>query len=176
MRNYLSAVTGFIFFVLTGSCNDEQKTLRDKGYSLFCWPSKTACENREYGIEFSYPTVRIDMATGTINQERIATLVCCRYIQELIDTLTAYNDTLTKHRDSPLGNLDKRTTIGPYEVYVNMTINWQKGQSISFFGFSDNSHPFGFSMYVPQLEYYNSFRDEVMALYRKCCLREENQQ
>lgn len=175
MRNYLNVLAGFIFLALSFSCNDEEKQLEEKGYSIFCWPSKTPCENREYGLEFSYYQYVIDVNTG-ISRQRVATLICCRYIQELVDTLTAYNDTLTKHRDQPLGNLDKKTTIGPYEIYVNTTIDWGSGKSISFFGFGDNSHPFGFNMYLPQFEFFDAFREEVLRKYRKCCLREEEEQ
>lgn len=178
MKNYLKVVAGLFVSALIFSCNDEEKDLKEKGYSFFCWPSKTPCNNREYGIEFSYNMTRIEMINGQwqASERRVATLICCRYIQELVDTLTAYNDTLKKHRNGPLGNLDKRCTIGPgIDVFVNYNTNWQTGKSMSFFGFSDTNHPFGFTMYVPQFDSFDAFRDELMKKYRKCCLREEEQ-
>jgi hypothetical protein len=179
MKNYLKAAAGFFVSAIIFSCNDEGKELKEKGYSLFCWPSKTPCNNREYGIEFSYKMIRIEMVNGQLqaSEQRVATLICCQYIQELIDTLTDYNNALKNHKAGGQGNLDKRCAIGPdIEVFVNYTVNWQTGKSISFFGFSDRNHPFGFTMYVPEGDHFAAFRDELMKMYKKCCLRESEEE
>jgi hypothetical protein len=179
MRNYLKAVAGFLFPVILFSCNDEEKDIREKGYSLFCWPSKTACDNREYGIEFSYRAIVITAGTGSpqVSSPRIATMVCCRYVEDLIDSLTAFNDSLKTHRDQNSGDFSRRCRIGPdIEVYGSYSFSWQgfKPFTFSTLGFKDMANPYGFDLSVPQFEYFDAFRDEVMAMYRKCCLREED--
>ena len=177
MKTYLKVTACFIATALVFSCNDQEKDLKEKGYSFFCWLSKTPCNNRGHGIEFSYSMVKIEMLNGQLQsrEQRVATLICCRYIQGLIDTLITYNDTLRNYRAGPLGNMNKSCTIGPdITVFVNYSTNWQTGKSVSFFGFSDKNHPFGFTMYVPQFDSFGAFRDELLEQYRKCCPREED--
>ncbi len=175
MKNYLKA--GFCIFLVLSSCNDEKDGQFEKSYSLFCWPSKTPCDNREYGIEFSYKTLVISADTPNITYRRTATLVCCRYIEALVDTLAAFNDSLINHKNNLLGDLDLRCNIGPdIEVFVNYSIDLglAKPFTYSSLGFTDKSHPFGFTLDVPQQEYFSSFRNDVLAIYRKCCLREKD--
>lgn len=176
MRNYLKVVAGFFIPAIIFSCNDEEKDMEEKAYSLFCWPSKTACDNREYGVEFSYRAIILDATTGQVSQPKIATLICCRYIQPLIDSLSAYNDSLKKYRDEELGSFQRKCTIGnDIEVFVSysLTVGFKPG-SLSMLGFIDHANPYGFHLYLPQHENFNSFKNDVMSMYRKCCLREKN--
>jgi hypothetical protein len=176
MRTYLKvAVVCFILPVFF-SCKDEEKDLQEKGYSLFCWPSKTPCDNREYGIEFSYRKIVISPA-GVTNP-RVATLVCCQYIEPLMDSLRVYNDSLKNHRDHPLGSFSRRCRIGPdIEVHVDysFSMNAFKPSTFSTLGFSDLANPYGFDLWLPQFEYFDAFYKDVMAMYRKCCLRQEDE-
>ncbi|MCC6972046.1 MAG: hypothetical protein IT434_17680 [Phycisphaerales bacterium] len=92
MKNYLKAV--FCVFLLLLSCKGDKGEPVEKSYALFCWPSKTPCDNLEYGIEFSYKTLVISPDSPNIVYRRTATLVCCRYIEALVDSLAAFNDSL----------------------------------------------------------------------------------
>lgn len=177
MRLFLQAIVCCITTALCWSCNDEEIKRKEKGYSFYCWPSKTPCENREHGIEFSYNIIRISMQNGQMQsrEERVATLICCRYIQELIDTLSAYNDYLKKYRFNPPGRMTKICMIGPdIEVFVNYTQGWQTGKALSSLGFSDINHPFDFTMHVHQFDAFDAFRNDLLNIYRKCCLRESD--
>ena len=95
MKSLVKTLAGFLIsgFSLLISCDDKEAKMETTGktYSLFCWPSKTPCDNREFGIEFSYTHMVVDLTQGNANISYpiVATLVCCRYINELIDTLAA---------------------------------------------------------------------------------------
>ena len=121
MRGYLKIVTAIFLLAFIFSCNDEEdleKDLDAKGYSLYCWPSKTACDNKEYGIEFSYRGVVFTLPGQPVVLPRLATLVCCSYIQSLIDTLTVYNDLLKTSRQQGT-NLNRSCDIGPDITYMS---------------------------------------------------------
>lgn len=174
MKHYLKASFGV--FLLLVSCNDDKSDPIEKSYALFCWPSKTPCENREYGIEFSYKTLVISANNPNIEYRRTATLVCCRYIEALVDSLSAFNDSLINHKNKLSGDLELHCNIGPdIEVFVFYSIVFGAGKPFSYasFGFKDKTHPTGFMLDVPQEEYFSTFRKDVLAIYRKCCLREE---
>ena len=159
-----------IFF---GACKDKEQSATDD-YGIFCWPSKTPCKNREYGLEFSEKVIRIEMVNGQLQarEGRMATLICCSYIQALMDTLKSFHAALTDHRLNGGEDLDKSCNISPdIRVFVNRTFDFNNMKSISFFGFSDEENSFVY--YVPQFEHFEGFINELSLKYRKCCLRED---
>lgn len=175
---------GCIFLLLVGllaGCNGpEPGNEVEKGYSIYCWPSKTPCNNREYGLEFSSKIYRIELVNGRteIKEERTATLICCSNIQALIDTLKDYNADLIRHRDQGIGNMDRSCTIPPnITIFANRRSDWGTGKSLSFFGFRDNEtgqgDSFPFTLYVPQYEDFEVFMNELIEKYRKCCSGED---
>ncbi len=178
MKNYLKVLLGSFLLIAFISCDDEEdkKLFRERGYLLYCWPSKTPCDNKERGIEFSYWTTFITLPGETPTYPRVATLICCRYLQAIIDTLAEYNKLLIEYRNGDKGNLKRSCLIGPgIEVYVEHTVNWNQGKpySTSALGFKDNQHPFGFDFSVPSLEFFDPFKDEFLAKYKECCGNEE---
>ena len=178
MKNYLR-VTGVIFLLIAFlSCDNEEdeKLFRERGYLLYCWPSKTPCENREKAIEFSYWTSFLTLDGKEPAYPRVATLVCCRYLRALIDTLTEYNRLLVEYRHGDKGNLKRSCMIGPdIEVYVEHTVrgNTEKPSSTSALGFKDNGHTAGFNFSVPSLGFFEAFLEEFVAKYRECCGEKE---
>ena len=75
-----------------------------------------------------------------------------------------------------MSDLELHCHIGQdIEVFVCYSIDFGGGKPLSYSspGCKDKAHPSGFILDVPQGEYFNLFRDEVLAIYGKCCLREE---
>src|SRR5687768_5032209 len=178
MRGYLKIVTAIFLHTFIFSCNDEEdleKDLDTKGYSLYCWPSKTACDNKEYGIEFSYRGAVITLPGQPVVLPRLATLVCCTYIQSLIDTLTVYNDLLKTRRQQGT-NLNRSCDIGPdITVHVEYsTGGLTQPKSFALLGFRDRNHPRGFDISIPSFEDFDAFKEDLMAKQEECCSREED--
>ena len=172
MRNLVFS-TLLVLTTTLFSC-DEEKDLREKGYSFFCWPSKTACQNREYGVEISTSKIVIEMVNGQLQAKevRVATLVCCSDLERLIDTLIKYHDELIQARQA-MRNFQKECMINE-DIRVNASYDMPlMGKSIWWFSFTDINNPFGFTLFLPIEEGFQAFINELREKYKECCERRQ---